>query len=162
MIPAAVEHHGLNAFVFGPLGHEFPFAFCEDDVVLRGSLDLCVRTAEGGLLVADLKTTALAGREPEAVVESEYSLQRTIYALAALRSGAPSAEIAFCFLERPDAAVARVYQTDDAERLAGDVCAAIGRLRASAFAARSGNHCSTCPALDRFCPAPGWRRPEPA
>ena len=43
-------------------------------------------------------------REPEAVVESEYALQRAIYALAALRSGAPAAEIAFCFLERPDAA----------------------------------------------------------
>ena len=146
----------------GPLSHELPFAFCEDDVVLRGSLDLCVRTATGGLLVADLKTTALAGREPESVVESEYGLQRTIYALAALRSGVPSAEIAFCFLQRPDAPISRVFTADDADRLAGEVAAAIGRLRASSFDARSGEQCATCPALDRLCPAPGWRRPEPA
>src|ERR1700688_2566916 len=27
MIPAAVEHHGLNAFVLGPLGHQSPDSF---------------------------------------------------------------------------------------------------------------------------------------
>ena len=83
---------------------------------MRGSLDICVREADGGMLVADLKTTALGGREPEAVVESEYALQRAIYALAALRSGAPAAEIAFCFLQRPEAPVTRRYGPEDAER----------------------------------------------
>jgi ATP-dependent exoDNAse (exonuclease V) beta subunit len=146
----------------GTVMHELPFAFCEDDVVLRGSLDICVRDAAGGLLVADLKTTALAGREPEAIVESEYALQRSIYALAALRSGAAAAEIAFCFLGRPDAPVSRLYTQEDAEPLAAGVRAAIGRLRASAFGARAGDHCSSCPALDRLCPAPGWRGREPA
>ena len=141
----------------GSLIHELPFAFCEDDVVLRGSLDICVRTAEGGLIVADLKTTALAGRDPASVVASEYSLQRSIYALAALRSGAPSAEIAFCFLQRPEEPVTRVYTSADAEALADEVRAAIGRLRASVFTARSGDHCAACPALDRLCPAPGWQ-----
>jgi ATP-dependent helicase/nuclease subunit A len=146
----------------GSLIHELPFAFCEDDVVLRGSLDICVRSDEGGLLVADLKTAALAGRDPAAVVESEYSLQRSIYALAALRSGAPSAEIAFCFLERPEDPVVRLYTAADAEALAGDLRDAIGRLRASTFSARSGDHCAACPALDRLCPAPGWRGRAPA
>ncbi len=144
----------------GTLEHELPFAFVEDDVVLRGSLDLCVREAGGGLLVADLKTTALAGREPEDVVEGEYALQRSIYALAALRTGAPEAEIAFCFLQRPDAPVTRRYATGDADALAGEVRAAIGRLRTSGFAARPGDYCAACPALDRLCPAPGWRGRE--
>ena len=141
----------------GAVAHELPFAFCEDDVVLRGSLDICVREGDGGLLVADLKTTALAGREPEAVVESEYALQRTIYALAALRTGAPWAEIAFCFLERPEQPVIRRYATADCEALAEELRAAIGRLRSSHFAARAGAYCANCPALDRLCPAPGWR-----
>ena len=141
----------------GPLVHELPFAFTEDDVVLRGSLDVCARAADGTLLVADLKTTALAGRDPEAVVESEYALQRAIYALAALRSGAPAAEIAFCFLERPESPVTRRFAAGDAEALAGELRAAIGRLRTSAFSVRPGDHCATCPALDRLCPAPGWR-----
>ena len=140
----------------GPLVHELPFAFTEDDVVLRGSLDVCARAADGTLLVADLKTTALAGRDPEAVVESEYALQRAIYALAALRSGAPAAEIAFCFLERPESPVTRRFAAGDAEALAGELRAAIGRLRTSAFSVRPGDHCATCPALDRLCPAPGW------
>ena len=145
----------------GDLAHELPFAFCEDGVVLRGSLDICVREADGALLVTDLKTTALSGREPAAVVESEYALQRAIYALAALRSGSPAAEIAFCFLERPEAPVVRRYATLDAEALAAEVQAAIARLRESRFSVRAGDHCATCPALDRLCPAPGWRGREP-
>jgi ATP-dependent exoDNAse (exonuclease V) beta subunit len=146
----------------GELSHELPFAFCEDDVVLRGSLDICVREADGGLLVADLKTTALQGRDPAAVVADAYALQRAIYALAALRSGAPTAEIAFCFLERPEQPVVSRYGSADADVLAAEVRAAIARLRASHFTLRSGDHCATCPALDRLCPAPGWRDREPA
>ena len=155
---AAWERSSLAARMraAGAIAHELPFAFCEDDVVLRGSLDICVREAGGGLLVADLKTTALRGRDPAGVVESEYALQRAIYALAALRTGAPSTEIAFCFLEQPEAPVTRRYGAEDAEALAGEVRAAIGRLRSSAFVARAGDHCATCPALDRLCPAPGW------
>ena len=82
-------------------------------------------------------------------------------ALAALRTGAPTTEIAFCFLEQPEAPVTRRYGAEDAEALAGEVRAAIGRLRSSAFVARAGDHCATCPALDRLCPAPGWREREP-
>jgi ATP-dependent helicase/nuclease subunit A len=142
----------------GAVAHELPFAFCEDDVVLRGSLDISVRDPEGALLVADLKTTTLGSREPEAVVESEYALQRAIYALAALRTGAPAAEIAFCFLERPEQTVSRRYAQTDAGWLAAELRAAIGRLRSSSFTAHAGPQCATCPALDRLCPAPGWQR----
>ena len=62
---AAWERSSLSARMraAGTIEHELPFAFCEDDVVLRGSLDICVRDAEGALLVADLKTTALGGRD---------------------------------------------------------------------------------------------------
>jgi ATP-dependent helicase/nuclease subunit A len=157
---AAWERSSLSARMraAGTVAHEVPFAFCEDDVVLRGSLDICVRDADGALLVADLKTTALGQREPAAAVESEYALQRAIYALAVLRTGAPAAEIAFCFLERPEETVSRRYAQTDVEWLADEVRAAVGRLRSSSFAAHAGAHCATCPALDRLCPAPGWQR----
>ncbi len=45
----------------GSIAHEVPFAFCEQDVVVRGSLDVCVRDGDGAVLIADLKTTALGG-----------------------------------------------------------------------------------------------------
>ena len=113
--------------------------------------------------MADLKTTALAGREPEAVVESEYALQRAIYALAALRSGAPSAEIAFCFLERPGGAGHAAATPPPTPRRSQPRC---GRRSAGCarprFTARAGDHCATCPALDRLCPAPGWHGRETA
>ncbi|MDX6629467.1 MAG: hypothetical protein QOH00_1713, partial [Gaiellales bacterium] len=59
---------------------------------------------------------------------------------------------------RPEEPVAQRYEAAHAELLAGEVRAAIGRLRSSGFAARSGEHCATCPALDRLCPAPGLQR----
>ena len=163
---AAWEGSSLAArmAVAGTVLHELPFAFVEDDVVLRGSLDICARSPDGSLLVADLKTTNLAGREPAAVVESEYALQRSIYALAALRSGAPAAEIAFCFLERPEAPVTRRFAPEDADGLAAEVRAAIGRLRASEFTARAGDHCATVPrstACARLPAGMGGRPDEP-
>ena len=115
--------------------HELPFAFCEDDVVLRGSLDVCVRDADGSLLVADLKTTALGGREPEAVVESEYALQRAIYALARpAQRGAVRARSRSASSSGPEETVSRgaTPQTTPAA-LAGEVRAAIARLRSSGF-----------------------------
>jgi hypothetical protein len=161
---AAWERSSLSARLraAGSIAHEVPFAFCEQDVVVRGSLDLCVRDGDGAVLIADLKTTALGAQEPGAVVEREYGLQRAIYALAALRGGAPASEVSFCFLERPEETVSRRYTQADAGWLADEVGAAIDRLRASRFTARAGSHCSTCPALDRLCPAPGWREREPA
>ena len=161
---AAWERSSLSARLraAGSIAHEVPFAFCEQDVVVRGSLDLCVRDGDGAVLIADLKTTALGAQEPGAVVEREYGLQRAIYALAALRGGAPASEVSFCFLERPEETVSSRYTQADAGWLADEVGAAIDRLRASRFTARAGAHCSTCPALDRLCPAPGWREREPA
>ena len=93
--------------------------------------------------MADLKTTRARGREPAAVVESEYALQRSIYALAALRSGAPAAEIVFCFLERPEEPVTRRFTAEDADGLAAEVrrgdrrgCARPSSRRAPATTAR--------------------------
>ena len=43
------------------------------------------------------------------VVERDYATQRVVYALAALRDGAPRVEVAYCFLERPAEPVTRSF-----------------------------------------------------
>ena len=75
------------------------------------------------MLIVDYKSDRLEGAEPAEVVERDYATQRIVYALAALRDGAPRAEVAYCFLERPGEPVTRAFTAADepalAERLAG-------------------------------------------
>ena len=52
------------------------------------------------------------------MVERDYATQRLVYALAALRGGAPRAEVAYCFLERPGEPVPRAFVAADAPALA--------------------------------------------
>ena len=59
------------------------------------------------VLIVDYKTDSLEGTDPESLSDAQYSIQRLIYALAALRSGAPTVEVAYCFLEQPDAPARR-------------------------------------------------------
>ena len=72
----------------------------------------------------------------------------TTYALAALRSGAPAAEIAYAFLEDAEAVAVRRFAADDAPGLEAELRTAIDAIRAGRFPARPG------PALPRV---PGAR-----
>ncbi len=65
---------------------ERPFAFEHDGVLLNGRLDV-MWAGDGRALVLDYKTNALLGRDPSAIVEDEYTVQRLVYALACLRAG---------------------------------------------------------------------------
>jgi hypothetical protein len=65
------------------------------------------------VLIVDYKTDPLEGTDPVALVEAQYSIQRLIYALAALRAGAPAVEVAYSFLERPDAPAVRRWTADE-------------------------------------------------
>jgi len=56
-------------------------------------------------VVVDYKTNSLAEGTPEEIVESDYGLQRLVYALACFRAGAKEVEVVYHFLERPDAPV---------------------------------------------------------
>jgi ATP-dependent helicase/nuclease subunit A len=57
------------------------------------------------------------------VVEQDYATQRIVYALAALRHGAPRVEVAYILLERPAEPVSHTFTAADApalgERLLG-------------------------------------------
>ena len=85
-------------------------------LLVNGFVDVYAQEPEQ-VLIVDYKTDPLEGTDPETLVEAQYSIQRMIYALAALRSNAPAVEVAYCFLEQPDAPVARRWTADDAQAL---------------------------------------------
>ena len=71
------------------------------------------------MLVVDYKTDRLGEDEkPAALVERSYATQRMVYALAALRDGAPRVEVAYALLERPAEPVLAAFTHADAPALA--------------------------------------------
>jgi ATP-dependent helicase/nuclease subunit A len=133
---------------------EVPFAFDVDGVLFRGRLDVYGEPADGQALIVDYKTNRLGERLPDEVVEEAYGVQVTTYALAALREGRAAVEVAYAFLERPDAVVVRSFGAGDCERLEEELRDAIAAIRAGRFPARPGAHCADCPALDLLCAGP--------
>jgi hypothetical protein len=133
---------------------ERPFAFVHDGVLLHGRIDLLQRR-DGRALVVDYKTNVLGERTPEEVVESDYRLQRLVYALACFRAGADEVEIVYVFLERPDDEVAATFSRSEVGVLEAELSAAIGRISAGEFFPTPGAFtCSGCPARDVVCAGP--------
>jgi ATP-dependent exoDNAse (exonuclease V) beta subunit len=140
---------------------EQPFAFEHDGVLLRGRIDLLHRDG-GRALVVDYKTNALGDAAPDQVVAAEYRLQRLVYALACLRAGAGEVEVAYAFVERPDAVVSATFVPADVPALEAELSEAIGRIRHGEFRATPGELvCSGCPALDVVCAGPRLLHGEP-
>ncbi len=138
---------------------ELPFGFTlatgeGRSLLIDGIVDVHAIEAGGGVLVVDYKTDRLEGADPDARVAEAYSTQQLVYALAALRSGAPHVEVAYSFLERPDEPVAAVHS-------AGDVPALEERLRALAAGVSAGRFeptatphrglCADCPGRPALC-----------
>jgi ATP-dependent exoDNAse (exonuclease V) beta subunit len=133
---------------------ERPFAFEHDGVLLHGRLDVLWRD-DGRALVVDYKSNVLDGADPEAIVDAEYRLQRLVYALACLRSGAREAEVVYQFLERPELLVSATFTSGDVPELEGELSEAIARIRAGDFRPTPSEFaCAGCPALDVVCAGP--------
>jgi ATP-dependent helicase/nuclease subunit A len=136
--------------------HGFAFAL-PDGPMVTGFVDVVAFEPGGAALVVDYKSDPVAGVDLEALVESSYWTQRRIYALAALRSGAPAVEVAHLFLERPvEPAVAR-YTAADADALAAELSARAAPLLAGEFPVAATPHrglCATCPGRDGLCSYP--------
>jgi RecB family exonuclease len=133
---------------------ERPFAFELDDVLLNGRLDVLWRSG-GDALVVDYKTNLLDGRDPEEIVEAEYRAQRSVYALACLRAGAQRVEVAYQFLEAPEAVVSASFSEADVPELERQLRDTIARIREGDFRPTPGAFaCSGCPALNRVCAGP--------
>ncbi len=133
---------------------ERPFAFEHDGVLLHGRLD--VYWSDGGrAFVLDYKTNSLAEGTPEEIVEADYRLQRLVYALACLRTGAEEVEVVYHFLERPEAVVSTRFNRADTEALEAELTAAIARIQEGEFRPTPSQFtCAGCPALDRVCAGP--------
>ena len=136
---------------------ERPFAFEHDGVLLHGRLDVLHRE-NGRALVLDYKTNTLAEGTPEVIVESDYRLQRLVYALACFRAGAEEVEVVYHFLERPDAVVSRTFARAELPELEAELSEAIGRIRLGEFVPTPSEFtCAGCPALDVVCAGPRLR-----
>jgi hypothetical protein len=110
---------------------------------------------DGTALVVDYKSDRLA---PDAdlteVVERDYGIQRRVYALAALRDGAPRVEVAYAFLERADEPAVTTYVPADAERLQGELEAIAAGVLAGTFEVADTPHiglCAGCPGRRALC-----------
>jgi hypothetical protein len=114
-----------------------------------------LQRAAGRALVVDYKTNVLGEREPAELIDSEYRIQRLVYALACLRAGAEEVEVAYVFLERPDEIVASVFTPLQQPALEAELSAAIARINDGVFVPTpSAFTCSGCPARDLVCAGP--------
>ena len=135
---------------------EQPFAFLLGETMITGTLDVIAAELAGSLVV-DYKTDRLDGADPAGVVEREYRAQRLIYALAALRSGAPRVEVAHVFLELPDRPVSATYESQDAADLERELAALAAGVLSEEFRVTELPHreiCQGCPAEGGLCSWP--------
>ena len=135
--------------------HEEPFAFAHDGELIRGVIDACGIEADGRLLIVDYKTDALSqGEDLAAHIERDYGLQRLIYALAGLCSGAERVEVAYCFLRAPLEPVTSTYLAARREPLEAALRERLEPLRAGRFEVTplpGRQRCATCPGRLRLC-----------
>jgi ATP-dependent helicase/nuclease subunit A len=139
---------------------EAGFAFRLDPAggaLVNGFVDVLAREPDDTMLIVDYKSDRLEGAEPEDVVSASYATQRIVYALAALRDGAPRVDVAYCFLERPEVAVgARFTQRDIpelAERLTRLAEGVLERRHPVAAEPHRGL-CGDCPGRATLCSWP--------
>jgi hypothetical protein len=139
--------------------HGFAFPLVPGDPagpMLNGVVDVLAREADGAMLVVDYKTDRVGDADLEAAVEAAYGTQRRIYALAALRAGAPAVEVVHLYLE-PGHAVSARYVAADAPALEAWLQEAAAGLLQGEFPVAAVPHaglCATCPGRDGLCSWP--------
>jgi hypothetical protein len=140
---------------------EAPFAFALDATgagpLVSGFLDAVAVEEDGATLIVDYKSDRLEGRNPADVVDAEYATQRTVYALAALRDGAPRVEVAYCFLERPAEPVAATFAPHDAPALAERLARLAEGVVQGRYPVTDRPHrelCGDCPGRAALCSHP--------
>ncbi len=143
------------------------FAFLLGDALITGVLDVVAREAAGATLVVDYKSDRLDGADPAAIVREQYGIQRLIYALAALRSGAASVEVVHLFLERPHDPVSATYSREQTEPLERELLALAGGALSGEFPVSEEpwvGLCTGCPGENGLCrwPLELTRRDSPS
>ncbi|HEX3910695.1 MAG TPA: UvrD-helicase domain-containing protein [Solirubrobacteraceae bacterium] len=140
--------------------HPFAFSLGAAEPLINGVIDLLAVETDGSSLVLDYKSDRVGPEvDLEALVEHEYSIQRLLYALAALRDGAPSVEIVHWFLERGQWVAAR-YAAGERLELEQQLVQRIAQARERSFAVSPRPHrglCLTCPGRAGLC---SWSEAE--
>jgi len=144
----------------GRVRREAGFAFTPRpgaEPLISGILDVQATESDGSVLVVDYKSDRLADRSPHDVVESEYEIQRAVYGLAVLASGASRVEVVHCFLERPEETVSRVFEAADGPALSDRVLTVAEGILAERWPVTDRPHrrlCGDCPGRARLCSHP--------
>jgi ATP-dependent exoDNAse (exonuclease V) beta subunit len=141
--------------------HPFAFALAREEPLIIGVIDLLAQEADGGSLVIDYKSDRVTAEDDLAsLVERDYGVQRLIYALAVLRTGAARVEIVHWFLERPSEPVAIAYAAGELPALEKRLASRVEGARAGGFAVSARPHralCLTCPGRGGLC---SWSETE--
>ena len=157
-IAAAAEVWREHPFAY-PVGEELP--------LLTGVIDMLAREHDDGYLVVDYKSDAVAEEdELEELVVRDYALQRELYALAVLRTGAQRVEVQHWFLGRPHEPASARFEAAELQRLQGSLQQRLRRALEGGFAVSAQPHrglCATCPGRSRLCswPESATMAPEP-
>jgi ATP-dependent helicase/nuclease subunit A len=144
------------------LRRELPFAFTlrphgasGASLLVNGVVDVHARErGSESTLIVDYKSDPVEGLDLVAVCEEKYGTQRLIYALAALRSGAPEVEVVHCFLERPAEPVSAHYGAAEAAALEAQLLGLAGGVLGGRFEPTDRPHrelCALCPGRPALC-----------
>ncbi|MDA0166303.1 PD-(D/E)XK nuclease family protein, partial [Solirubrobacter ginsenosidimutans] len=136
--------------------------------LVRGFIDVHAREVDGTHLVIDYKTDHVPPDTTAAdYIARNYETQRLVYALAALRAGAPAVEVAYCLLETPDEPVTTLYTAQDAPDLADALATLAHGVLTHHYEVTQTPHrelCGSCPGRHALCSHPQsvTLRPPPA
>jgi ATP-dependent exoDNAse (exonuclease V) beta subunit len=142
------------------LWREQPFSYPagEQLPLLTGVIDVLAREHDGGYLVLDYKSDPVGeDDELEALVARDYALQRELYALAVLRSGAPWVEVQHWFLARPQQPASARFQAAGLQALQDSLEQRLRSALQAGFTVSPHPHrglCATCPGRSRLCSWP--------
>ncbi|HEY7630705.1 MAG TPA: UvrD-helicase domain-containing protein [Thermoleophilaceae bacterium] len=130
-------------------------------LLVNGVVDAyALEQGDESALVVDYKSDPVKGVDLEATCDEKYGTQRLIYALAALRSGAPAVQVIHCFFERADEPVSVSFDAADMPELEAQLLALAGGVIEGRFEPTDKPHrelCATCPGLEALCSWPKER-----
>ncbi len=142
--------------------------------LVNGFVDVIATEPDGTTVVVDYKSDRLSENEtPSSLVERDYATQRLVYALAALRDGAPKTEVVHLLLERPGEPVTVTYDHTQAPELAARLQSLATGILEHRYPVTQHPHrdlCAECPGRAALCshpesltlrPAPSPAAPAP-
>ena len=128
----------------------FGFVLEPSGIVVEGVLDVLARE-DRRTIVVDYKSDRLDGADPAGVVADQYTIQRLVYSLAALKAGAEEVEVVHAFLELPDRPVSATYVRADADALERQLADLADGVLRREFTVTPSPHRALC----RGCPGEG-------